>query len=68
MHLHQVLPLLAVHDAARELAKLTPGYAAARAALADAVYAARARQPAASWQAVADVVGITRQSAHERWA
>lgn len=67
-HLHQVLPLLAVHDAARALAEITPAYDAARAALADAVHAARARQPAASWQAVADVVGITRQSAHERWA
>lgn len=67
-HLHQVLPLLAVHDAARKLAEITPAYDAARAALADAVRAARTRQPAISWQAVADVVGITRQSAHERWA
>ena len=67
-HLHQVLPLLAVHDAAGKLAEITPAYEAARVALADAVRAARDRQPPASWQAIADVVGITRQSAHERWA
>jgi hypothetical protein len=67
-HLHQVLPLLAVHDAARKLAEVTPAYDDARTALADAVRTARTRQPAASWQTIADVVGITRQSAHERWS
>lgn len=67
-HLHQVLPLLAVHDAARKLAKITPAYDAARGALTHAVHTARSRQCAASWQTIADVVGITRQSAHERWA
>ncbi len=30
-HLHQVLPLLAAHDAARHLAELTPAFDAARA-------------------------------------
>ncbi len=67
-HLHQVLPLLAVHDAARHLAELTPAYDAARAALADAVHTAREQPGPTSWQKIADVVGITRQSAHERWA
>ena len=67
VHLHQVLPLLAVHDAARQLAALTPAYDTARAALADAVRTARRQPHPASWQAIADLVGITRQSAHERW-
>ncbi len=68
VHLHQVLPLLAVHDAARKLAAVTPVYDTARGALADAVHTARRREPhPASWQMIADVVGITRQSAHERW-
>jgi len=67
-HLRQVLPLLAVHDAARHLAELTPAYDAARDNLADAVHTARDQPGPASWQGIADVVGITRQSAHERWA
>lgn len=68
VHLHQVLPLLAVHDAARILAEVTPAYDAARGALADAVHTARRQPSPASWQRIADVVGITRQSAHERWS
>jgi hypothetical protein len=67
-HLHQVLPLLAVHDAARTLAQLTPAYDDARGALADDVHTARRQPSPASWQTIADVVGITRQSAHERWS
>ncbi len=39
------VPLLAVHDAARHLAALTPAYDAARGALADAVHTARDQPP-----------------------
>lgn len=52
----------------RTLAELTPAYDAARGALADAVHTARRQPSPASWQTIADVVGITRQSAHERWS
>ncbi len=40
-------------------------YESARAALDDA--AAQARTAGASWDAIAQAVGITRQSAHQRW-
>ncbi len=46
----------------------SPAYDAARGALADAVHTARRQPSPASWQTIADVVGITRQSAHERWS
>lgn len=64
-HLHQVLPLLAIHDAARHLTELTPAYETARTALTVAVHTAR-RQP----HQLADDRrhrGHHPTSAHERW-
>lgn len=40
----------------------------AEAALDDAVAAARAGDPPATWEQIGRAVGISRQSAHERWA
>lgn len=40
----------------------------AEAALAEAVAAARAGRPPATWDQIGRAVGITRQSAHDRWA
>lgn len=57
-HLHTVLPGLAVHDAAQDLA-------GAREALDQAV--ATARAAGASWTVIGKAAGLTRQSAHERW-
>jgi len=57
-HLHAVLPGLAVHDAAQELAD-------ARETLDQAV--ATARASGASWTLIGNAAGITRQAAHERW-
>lgn len=40
----------------------------AEEALAEAVAAARAGNPPATWDQIGRAVGITRQSAHDRWA
>lgn len=40
----------------------------AESALSEAVAAARAGNPPATWEQIGRAAGITRQSAHERWA
>ena len=67
-HLHQVLPLLlAVHDAARTLAQLTPPTTPPAVPRRRRPHRSPATQPG-ELADDADVVGITRQSAHERWS
>lgn len=58
-HLNEVLPELAVHDALQK-------EATGRGPVEQAVR--QAREAGASWTAVGRAAGITRQSAHERWA
>jgi hypothetical protein len=53
-------------DALRELQALQQIIEKAQAALAPAV--AAARNDGATWQDVASALGVTRQSAHERFA
>ena len=53
-------------DALRELQTLQQIIEKAQAALAPAV--AAARNDGATWQDVASALGVTRQSAHERFA
>ena len=58
-HLHRVLPELAVHDSARDLA-------AARARLDNVVRAAR--RAGRSWQQIGSAAGISADRAARRWA
>jgi len=58
-HLRVAMPLLAIHD-------LTQQIALAQEDLDQAVGAARAAD--ISWTAIGEAAGVSRQSAHERWA
>ena len=59
-HIAPLDKLAAVRAAARTAA-------AARRALDDAVAAARAGTPTASWADIGSAAGMSKQSAHERW-